>query len=46
MRRELKKMQEAGMECVPATGCDNYDSKGRCLGHPIKESANEKADNG
>lgn len=46
VRRELKKMQAEGMECVPSVGCDNYDSKGRCLGHPRKESANEQANNG
>lgn len=46
VRRELRKMQAEGMECVPSVGCDNYDSKGRCLGHPRKENAHEQANNG
>ncbi len=45
VRRELKKMQAEGMECVPAVGCDNYDSKGRCLGHPRKGSCARPAQN-
>ena len=26
-----------GFECIPAEGCDNYDARGFCKGHDIKE---------
>lgn len=33
VRKMLKKARAAGMEVIPAEGCDNYDAKGYCKGH-------------
>ena len=38
--------QAAGLEVLPAEGCDNYDSRGMCKGHDRKEYNNEQADDG
>lgn len=35
VRKMLKKARAAGMEVLPAEGCDNYDAKGYCNGHGI-----------
>lgn len=46
VRRMLKEAQAAGLEGLPAEGCDNYDSRGMCKGHGRKEYNNEQADDG
>ena len=46
VRRMLKEARAAGLEVLPADGCDNYDSRGVCKGHDRKEDGNEQADNG
>ncbi len=46
VRRMLKEAQAAGLEVLPAEGCDNYDSRGMCKGHGRKEYNNEQADDG
>ena len=46
VRRMLKEARAAGLEFLPAEGCDNYDSRGVCKGHDRKEDGNEQADNG
>lgn len=33
VRRMLKEARAAGLEVLPAEGCDNYDSRGMCKGH-------------
>lgn len=35
VRKMLKDARAAGMEVIPAEGCDNYDTKGYCKGHGI-----------
>ena len=46
VRRMLKEAQAAGLEVLPAEGCDNYDSRGMCKGHDREEYNNEQADDG
>ena len=33
VKKMLREAKAAGMEVIPATGCDNYDEKGYCKGH-------------
>ena len=40
VRAALQEMLDEGMEWIPDVNCDNYDSTGRCLGHPCKEDHN------
>lgn len=33
VKRMLREANAAGIEVIPAVGCDNYDEKGYCKGH-------------
>ena len=33
VKKMLREAKAAGMEVIPAAGCDNYDEKGYCKGH-------------
>lgn len=33
VKRMLREAKAAGIEVIPAVGCDNYDEKGYCKGH-------------
>lgn len=35
VRNLLDEILAEGFEYIPADGCDNFDSKGLCLGHDI-----------
>lgn len=35
VRELLAEALAEGFECIPAEGCDHYDSRGYCLGHDV-----------
>lgn len=37
VRSLLDEALAEGFECIPAEGCDNYDSRGMCQGHTKEE---------
>ena len=37
----LKAEKELGHKLIPSPGCDNFDPVYGCLGHPVKDGANE-----
>ena len=37
VKKMLREAQAAGMEVIPANGCDNYDEQGRCKGHEAQD---------
>ena len=38
VRRMLREAKAEGLRFIPAEGCDNYDSEGRCLGHKREDA--------
>lgn len=46
VRELLAEALAEGFECIPAEGCDNYDSRGFCKGHDVEEEHYGQVDNG